>query len=68
MRRCFFILGRDAKEVVGIDHLFCFSLVPGSARRPTDAAFRNFTEPMKAFAEMSGGTAAVWKWIGRRPV
>ena len=29
--------------------------------------FRNFTEPMKAFAEMSGGTAAVWKWIGRRP-
>jgi hypothetical protein len=47
MRRCFFILGRDAKEVVGIDHLFCFSLVPGSARRPTDAAFRNFTEPMR---------------------
>jgi hypothetical protein len=22
---------------------------------------------MKAFAEMSGGTAAVWKWIGRQP-
>jgi len=35
--------------VVGIDHLFCFSLVLGSARRPTDAAFRNF-EPTKAFA------------------
>jgi hypothetical protein len=49
--------------VVGIDHLFCFSLVLGSARRPTDAAFKNFTEPMKAFAEMSGGTAAAWKCI-----
>ncbi len=54
---------RRKKEVVGIDHVFCFSLVLGSARRPTDTAFRNFTEPMKAFAEMSGGTAAVWKCI-----
>jgi hypothetical protein len=59
----FFHPGRQAKEVVGIDHLFALRWFWSALEDPRDAAFTNSTEPMKAFAEMSEGSAAVWKCI-----